>query len=448
MAEMDEKVVAITPAMKEGSGLVEFAEKFPDRFFDVGIAEQHACTFAGGLAAEGLKPVACYYSTFLQRAYDQVIHDIALQKLHVVFAIDRGGLVGDDGPTHHGVFDLSYLRCVPNMIVSAPKDEQELIDLLYTGLNQNLPFALRYPRGPAYGVPTGEPKLIPVGSWEELLEGEDGVILAVGYPVYQALKAAEELRKEGIRLGVVNARFVKPMDEQMLLDLCGRYDLFITVEDNTVVGGFGSGVLEFLSNRGILKRVITLGVPDRFIEHGNQNLLRNLVGIDAEGIARSVRQAVKESALNLYLCSLAPSPFTLLPPFWVCVPLFRRPLCGLLSVLLMLPAFGLFFFSLFYSYLREKTFPLGDPYGFISFLGNLFVPTFLFLAYKYRNLSGLCPLGGFCGIFGYPLCLALFTFSLQEHPLWSSSPFCIFQLPFCLNGRALFLPSGLSWRSA
>jgi 1-deoxy-D-xylulose-5-phosphate synthase len=294
IAEMDEKVVVITPAMKEGSGLVEFAEKFPNRFFDVGIAEQHACTFAGGLAAEGLKPVACYYSTFLQRAYDQVIHDIALQKLHVVFAIDRAGLVGDDGPTHHGVFDLSYLRCIPNMVVSAPKDEQELIDLLYTGLNQNLPFALRYPRGPAYGVPTGDPKLIPVGSWEELLEGEDGVILAVGYPVYQALKAAEELRKEGIRLGVVNARFVKPMDEQMLLDLSSRYDLFITVEDNTVVGGFGSGVLEFLSNRGILKRVITLGIPDRFIEHGNQNLLRNLVGIDAEGIARSVRQALRK----------------------------------------------------------------------------------------------------------------------------------------------------------
>lgn len=299
LAEVFPELVVITPAMREGSGLVEFSQKYPNRFFDVGIAEQHACTFAGGLAAQGLKPIAAYYSTFLQRAYDQVIHDIALQNLHVVFAIDRAGLVGDDGPTHHGVFDLSYLRCIPNMVVSAPKDEQELRDLLYTALEWNGPFAVRYPRGPAYGVPTEGFKKIPIGSWEVLLEGEDVVILAVGYTVYQALKSAELLSKEGIKAGVVNARFVKPMDEGLLTHLCERYPLFVTVEDNTIVGGFGSGVLEWLSQKGILKRTMLIGVPDKFIEHGNQNLLRSLVGIDAEGIARRVSEFVKKSELHM-----------------------------------------------------------------------------------------------------------------------------------------------------
>ncbi|ADO45732.1 deoxyxylulose-5-phosphate synthase [Hydrogenobacter thermophilus TK-6] len=302
LAQMYPDLVVITPAMREGSGLVEFSQKFPERFFDVGIAEQHACTFAGGLAAQGLKPIAAYYSTFLQRAYDQVIHDIALQNLHVVFAIDRGGLVGDDGPTHHGVFDLSYLRCIPNMVVSAPKDEQELRDLLYTAINSHGPFAIRYPRGPAYGVPTEGFKEVPIGSWEMLVEGEDAVILAVGYTVYQALKASEMLKEEGIKVGVVNARFVKPMDDSMLAHLCKTYPVFITVEDNVIVGGFGAGVLEWLSQKGILKRVLTIGVPDRFIEHGNQNLLRSLVGIDGEGIANRVREflrPLKSSELHI-----------------------------------------------------------------------------------------------------------------------------------------------------
>ncbi len=293
LAEQDPNIVVITPAMKEGSGLVEFSQRFPERFFDVGIAEQHACTFAGGLVAGGLKPVACYYSTFLQRAYDQVIHDIALQNLHVVFAIDRGGLVGDDGPTHHGVFDLSYLRCIPNMVVSAPKDEQELRDLLYTALHHNGPFAIRYPRGPAYGVPTEGFRFIKVGSWELLKEGKDGVILGVGYTVYQALKASEELLKEGLDFAVVNARFVKPMDEELLEDLASTYDFFVTVEDNVLMGGFGSGVLEWLAKKGYTKRVLNIAVPDTFVEHGNQNLLRNLVGIDAEGIKEKVIEFVK-----------------------------------------------------------------------------------------------------------------------------------------------------------
>jgi len=299
LAERDERIVVITPAMREGSGLVEFSEKFPERFFDVGIAEQHAATFAAGLACEGMKPVAAYYSTFLQRAYDQVIHDIAIQNLPVTFAIDRGGLVGDDGPTHHGVFDLSYLRCVPNMVVSAPKDEQELRDLLYTAINSSRPFALRYPRGPACGVPAEDFRELKIGSWEELLEGEDAVVLAVGYPVYQAMKAAEKLYKDGIKVGVVNARFIKPMDEDMLLSLTRRYDLFITVEDNVVAGGFGSGVLEFFARKGLSPKVVNLGIPDTFIEHGNQNLLRNKVGIDAEGIERTVRDALMKRPIKL-----------------------------------------------------------------------------------------------------------------------------------------------------
>ena len=298
LAERDEKIVVITPAMREGSGLVEFSKRFPDRFFDVGIAEQHAGTFAAGLACEGMRPVACYYSTFLQRAYDQVIHDIALQNLPVTFAIDRGGLVGDDGPTHHGVFDLSYLRCIPNMVVSAPKDEQELRDLIYTAIYSGRPFAVRYPRGPAYGVPTEGFKRIEIGTWEELIEGEEVVILAVGYPVYQALKASEKLYKEGIRVGVVNARFVKPLDEKLLLSLSQKYETIITVEDNVLMGGFGSAVLEFLADRGVKKRVVRLGIPDRFIEHGNQNLLRKLVGIDAESIEKKVKEILLKKTLE------------------------------------------------------------------------------------------------------------------------------------------------------
>jgi 1-deoxy-D-xylulose-5-phosphate synthase len=298
LAERDERIVVITPAMREGSGLVEFSKRFPDRFFDVGIAEQHAGTFAAGLACEGMRPVACYYSTFLQRAYDQVIHDIALQNLPVTFAIDRGGLVGDDGPTHHGVFDLSYLRCVPNMVVSAPKDEQELRDLLYTALYSGRPFAVRYPRGAAYGVPVEGFRKIEIGTWEELIEGEDLVVLAVGYPVYQALRASERLYKDGIRIGVVNARFVKPLDEELLLKLAQRYDTFVTVEDNVLMGGFGSAVLEFLADRGLQKRVVRIGVPDRFVDHGNQNLLRKMVGIDAEGIERRVREILLRKTLE------------------------------------------------------------------------------------------------------------------------------------------------------
>ncbi len=289
IAEKDERVIGITAAMPSGTGLDRFKERFPERYFDVGIAEQHAVTFAAGLARKGLKPVVAIYSTFLQRAYDQIIHDVALQELPVVFAIDRAGLVGEDGATHHGLFDLSYLRAVPNMVVAAPKDEEELRHLLYTAIKSNKPFAVRYPRGKGYGVPIREPlKEIPIGSWEVLKEGRDAVILATGWPVYQALRAAEKLEEEGFSVSVVNARFVKPLDEELLRKLSSRFDLTFTVEENTVKGGFGSAVNEFLAS-AYGGTVINVGIPDRFIEHGSQNQLREQAGITEEQLYRRIK---------------------------------------------------------------------------------------------------------------------------------------------------------------
>ncbi len=289
LGEMYEDLVCITPAMKEGSGLSEFAERFPERFFDVGIAEQHAATFAAGLSAEGLRVVLAYYSTFMQRAYDQIIHDIALQNLPVTFAVDRAGLVGDDGPTHHGTFDLSFLRCIPNIIISAPKDEQELRNLLYTSVKNRLLMSIRYPRGSAPGNPFNGFEEIKIGTWEKLIEGSNIAILAIGQTVYPALECAERLiKEEGITPTVVNARFVKPLDESMLTEIFEHHDIVVTVEDNTVVGGLGSAVLEFASQKGILKRIINLGIPDRFIEHGPQDVLRKEVGIDADSIYNKI----------------------------------------------------------------------------------------------------------------------------------------------------------------
>ncbi len=293
IAAKDKKIVAITAAMPSGTGLSRFKEAFPNRYFDVGIAEQHAVTFAAGLAKEGLKPVVAIYSTFLQRAYDQIVHDVALQELPVVFAIDRAGLVGEDGSTHHGVFDLSYLRHIPNMVVAAPKDEEELRHLLYTAVKSNKPFAVRYPRGKGYGIKIREPlKEIPIGSWEILKEGKDLVILATGWTVYQALKAADKLEEEGIKVCIVNARFIKPLDEKLLQELAKRFSTFLTVEENVIKGGFGSAVDEFFSDREKIK-VFNLGIPDKFIEHGNQNLLRKLVGIDSEGIYNKVKEVLE-----------------------------------------------------------------------------------------------------------------------------------------------------------
>ncbi len=301
LAEKDQRIVAITPAMKEGSGLSKFASKFPERFFDVGIAEQHAATFSAGLATQGLRPVLCYYSTFMQRAYDQIIHDIALQKLPVVLAIDRAGLVGEDGPTHHGAFDLSYLRCIPNMVIAAPKDEEELRNLLYTALKwEKGPFAIRYPRGAVVESPQKEKgfKEIPVGSWEILAQGDGKVaILAVGIAVSWSLEAARLLEeKKGIKATVVNARFVKPLDTDLLKELAQKHQLLVTVEENTVVGGFGSAVLEELNKNSLLQKVkvLNLGLPDDFVPHGAQNLLREKVGLSPEGIFNRIVQHLEE----------------------------------------------------------------------------------------------------------------------------------------------------------
>jgi len=292
LASQDPKVVAITAAMPDGTGLNFFSEALPDRFFDVGIAEQHGICFAAGLAADGYKPVAAIYSTFMQRAYDQVFHDICLQHLPVVIAMDRGGLVGDDGPTHHGVFDFSFLRHLPGLTIMAPKDENELRHMLKTALAMNAPVALRYPRGAGYGVKMDhEPHLLPVGKGELVREGSDLTIIAIGATVMPALQAAEALAGQGISASVVNARFVKPLDAELILSQARATGRIITVEENALQGGFGSAVLELLhDNNAAQVRVKRLGIPDRYIEQGPQAQLRKDVGIDAEGIEAAAKE--------------------------------------------------------------------------------------------------------------------------------------------------------------
>jgi 1-deoxy-D-xylulose-5-phosphate synthase len=296
LAGQDEKVVGITAAMTLGTGLRKFAETFPRRFFDVGIAEQHAAAFAAGLASQGLKPVFAVYSTFLQRAFDQTIHDIALQNLPVILAVDRAGLVGADGPTHHGAFDLSYLRQIPNWTIMAPKDGNELKDMLHaaTGWGKG-PVAIRYPRAAIPDEVTHEITPIEMGTWERLREGKDLAILAVGSMVSPALQASAELEKGGISAEVVNARFVKPLDEKMLLSVLKGFDWIISVEENALSGGFGSAVMEFAEAHEITKPVIRrMGIPDRFIEHGARGQLLSDLGLDQAGITRMAR-AILES---------------------------------------------------------------------------------------------------------------------------------------------------------
>jgi 1-deoxy-D-xylulose-5-phosphate synthase len=295
LAEEDPKIVAITAAMPDGTGLTPFSRRFPARFFDVGIAEQHAMTFAAGLAADGFRPVAAIYSTFVQRAYDQVFHDICLQNLPVTISMDRAGLVGDDGPTHHGAFDISYLRHLPGMVVMAPKDENELRHLLKTGIYSGMPVALRYPRGAGYGVPLDrEITAIEIGKGEQLLDGADVTLIAVGSTVYPALQAAEALKAKGISAGVVNARFIKPLDEELLLAAARTTGRVVTVEENALQGGFGSAVLELLHDHNLHQvKVRRLGLPDHYIEQGSQAQLRKDVGIDTEGIILSVIEFMK-----------------------------------------------------------------------------------------------------------------------------------------------------------
>jgi 1-deoxy-D-xylulose-5-phosphate synthase len=286
LAEQDPKIVAITAAMPDGTGLNRFAERFPQRFFDVGIAEQHGMTFAAGLAADGFRPVTAIYSSFVQRAYDQVFHDICLQKLPVTIAMDRAGLVGDDGPTHHGVFDISYLRHLPGLTMMAPKDENELRHMLKTAVYSGVPMALRYPRGAGYGVELDvEVKELEIGKGELLVDGNDLCIIAIGSTVYPALEAAESLGHKGFSVGVINARFVKPLDADLIKTVAAATGKIITVEENALQGGFGSAVLEMLYDSGMQNiKIKRLGIPDRYIEHGSQAQLRQDVGIDAAGI--------------------------------------------------------------------------------------------------------------------------------------------------------------------
>jgi 1-deoxy-D-xylulose-5-phosphate synthase len=290
LARDNPRLVTITPAMPEGNCLSAVEAEFPRRVFDVGICEQHAVTFAAGLAAQGFKPIVAIYSTFLQRAFDQLIHDVCLQDLPVTFAIDRSGIVGDDGKTHQGTFDISYLMLIPNLIIAAPKDENELQHLLYTAVQSEHPMAIRYPRGSGVGVALdAELRQLPIGEGEVLRQGSDVAMLAIGTTVSPALEAARKLADKGIEATVVNARFAKPLDAELITELAGRIKRLVTVEENALSGGFGNGVLDLLQQSGIDDvRLNNIGIPDEFVEHGSQAQLRAKYGLDAEGISRQV----------------------------------------------------------------------------------------------------------------------------------------------------------------
>ena len=295
LAKENPKVVSITAAMGSGTGIDKVQRELPKRTYDVGIAEQHAVTFAGGMATEGYVPVVAIYSTFLQRGYDEILHDVCLQNLHVVFALDRGGLVGADGPTHHGVFDFAYMRSMPNLAIMAPKDENELQHMLKTAVDHSGPISLRYPRGEGWGVALdAEMKSLPIGKAELLRDGSDVVIAAIGQTVLPALKAAQELAPLGINAAVVNARFVKPLDGELFGALLNRIPRLITVEDHAVAGGFGSALIEFLADENITGvEIKRLGVPDRFIPHGTQDELRKMCGFDKDAIAQAALQIMR-----------------------------------------------------------------------------------------------------------------------------------------------------------
>ena len=294
LAKEDPKVVGITAAMPEGTGLDKFAKAFPDRMFDVGIAEEHAITFSGGMATQGLKPVAAIYSTFLQRAFDQVFHDVAIMDLPVVFALDRGGIAGADGPTHHGIYDMAYLRIFPNMVCMAPKDENELRHMLKTALTCGHPASLRYPRGNGIGAKL-DPEInsLPVGKGEVLREGADAMIFAIGNEVWPAYEAAETLAKENINVGVINARFIKPLDDELIAKYCVPNSYIITVEEGSLAGGFGSAVMERCEQLGIQNvNFHRIGIPDEYVHHGAQDVLRAQYDLHAEGIAKRVREFI------------------------------------------------------------------------------------------------------------------------------------------------------------
>lgn len=294
LAEKNKKIIAITAAMPEGTGLDKFRDKFPNRYFDVGIAEEHAVTFAAGLACEGLKPVVAIYSTFMQRAYDQILHDVALQKLPVVFALDRAGIVGEDGPTHHGTFDLSYLRNIPNLAIIAPRDENELRHALNTAVSLNIPCAIRYPRGAGVGIRLDdELKEFEPGRAEHIKKGEDVIILACGNRVHPSLQASEELEKDKISAGVVNMRFIKPLDTLMLKRLSKNCSNFVTVEDNVLAGGFGSAVSEYFTDNKIKSNLLRIGIKDNFVPQGKMDILYNKLKLDGRSIALQIKKWLK-----------------------------------------------------------------------------------------------------------------------------------------------------------
>ena len=296
LADSDKKIVGLTAAMPDGTGLNIFAQAHPDRFFDVGIAEQHAVTAAAGMAAAGMKPVTAIYSTFMQRAYDSILHDICMQKLHVTMCLDRAGLVGDDGYTHHGVFDYAYLRSIPNMTIMAPKDENELRHMLKTALSFNGPISVRYPRGSGVGVDITEPmQELPIGKAEVLREGKELCFWAIGSMVQSAVQAADKLKEQGIDAGVVNMRFAKPLDKDLLIEHAKRYGKIVTLEEGVLAGGVGSEVLEILDDAGLLQQcaVLRLGIPDEFVTHGDKKLLFRDLGLDTDAIVQKAAAFVK-----------------------------------------------------------------------------------------------------------------------------------------------------------
>lgn len=301
LAEQNEKIVGITAAMPTGTGLDKFKERFADRYFDVGIAEQHAVTMAAGLAADGMRPVAAIYSTFLQRAFDQIVHDVAIQDLPVFFCLDRAGVVGEDGPTHHGVFDLAYLRQIPGLVVMAPKDEAELQRMMVTGIQYTKgPIAVRYPRGSGSGAPLmaegWDP--VPVGKAEMLRSGDDLLIVAIGTMVHPSLQAAALLSEHGIDATVVNARFAKPLDTELLLPLARRIGRVVTVEEGCRMGGFGSAVLEALMDGGIAVPTLRIGIDDKFVTHASRSQLLDLLGLTPSGIAKTIRESLSTEPVS------------------------------------------------------------------------------------------------------------------------------------------------------
>ena len=297
LASKDPRIIAVTAAMPEGTGLSDFAHAYPERFFDVGIAEQHAVTFAAGMATEGLRPVVAIYSTFLQRAYDQILHDVCIEAIPVIFAVDRGGIVGEDGATHNGVFDLSYLRSLPNMVVMAPKDENELCRMLTTAIDYNGPVAIRYPRGTAEGNTLENQDIpLPIGKGEVLAKGDDVVIFAIGRSVNEALLAHTMLKEHNISATVVNCRFVKPLDVDLIGTLSRKIPRIITIEENVRQGGFGSAVLEYLADQEITGfRFKCIGIPDTFVEHGAQDFLRSKYGVDASAIFNAAKKLMNDA---------------------------------------------------------------------------------------------------------------------------------------------------------